>query len=163
MESFMKVYLCGYIQGDVIEQCYSWRKKIRSFYENWKGTGKNYPISFLDPLNGENFNEISPDGLKGCFPPNAIVHKDYNCVDKCDLVICNTDTFGQNRPLIGSIYELAWAYEKRKPVIMITNDIVFEQHPFITNTVSWYVKSVDELLEKKIINEFYKSFNSAEY
>jgi len=46
---------------------------------------------------------------------------------------------------------------------MITNDIVFEQHPFITNTVSWYVKSVEELLEKKIINEFYKAFHSAQY
>lgn len=157
----LSCYLCGYIQGSVIEQCIAWRKKIRETYDNWP-TGR-YPINWIDPLNGENFNEISPDGLKGCFPPNAIVHKDYVSIQKSDLIICNSDTFGQNRPLIGTIYELAWAYEKRKPVIMITNDIIFEQHPFITNTVSWYVKSVEELLEKKIINEFYKAWHSAQY
>jgi len=163
MSENLVIYLAGYIQGSVINQCISWRKRIREYYQNWKGTGIDYPLIILDPLNGENFNEISPDGLKGCFPPNAIVHKDYVCIEKSDLIICNTDTFGQNRPLIGTIYELAWAYEKRKPVIMITNDMVFEQHPFITNTVSWYVKSVEELLEKKIINEFYKAWHSAEY
>lgn len=157
----MVVYLAGYIQGSVIEKCVEWRKRIRETYDNWP-TGR-YPITWLDPLNGEAFNEISPDGLKGVFPPNAIVHKDYNCVKKADLIICNTDTFGQNRPLIGTIYELAWAYEWRKTVIMITQDNVFLQHPFITNTVSWYVSTVDELLKKKIINEFYKSWNSAQY
>ena len=90
----LKVYLAGYIQGEVIEECTSWRKRIREFYDNWKGTGKRYPICWLDPLNGEDFAEISPDGLKGVMPPNAIVHKDYTCVEKCDLIVVNMDTFG---------------------------------------------------------------------
>lgn len=157
----LNCYLAGYIQGSVIEKCVAWRKKIRETYDNWP-TGR-YPINWMDPLNGENFNEISPDGLKGVFPPNAIVHKDYNCVRKADLLIVNTDTFGQDRPLLGTVYELAWAYDWRKPVIMITDNVVWKNHPFVTNTVSWYVKSVEELLEKKIINEFYKSFHSAIY
>jgi hypothetical protein len=162
----MTVYLAGYIQGSCIEKCVEWRKRIRNYYENWEdseGNIKPYPIDFLDPLNGENFSEISPDGLKGCFPPKAIVHKDYICVKKSDLIICNTDTFGEDRPLIGTLYELAWAFEFKKPVIMITNNIVFEQHPFVIDTVSWYVKSVEELLEKKILNGFYKAWHSANY
>ncbi len=163
MSDEMKVYLAGFIQGACIDKCTAWRKQIREFYSNWKDTGKPYPICFLDPLNGEKFNEISSDGLKGCFPPKAIVHKDYTCVDKADLIVCNTDTFGENRPLLGTIYELAWAWMLRKPVIMITDNVVFENHPFVIDTVSWYVKSVEELLQKKILNEFYKAWHSAQY
>jgi nucleoside 2-deoxyribosyltransferase len=158
----MKIYLAGFIQGSCIEKCIAWRKRLREYYDNWKD-GQRYPLSWLDPINGEHFDEITPDGLKGFLPPNAIVHKDYYCVKNSDLIICNMDTFGENRPLVGTIYELAWAYEFRKIVIMITDNQVYEQHPFLTNTVSWYVKSVDELIEKKIINTFYKAFHTAQY
>jgi nucleoside 2-deoxyribosyltransferase len=158
----MKIYLAGFIQGTVIDKCIAWRKQIRDHYDNWKGQG-SYGICFLDPLNGEHFNEISPDGLKGSLPSNAIVHKDYHCVKNADLIVCNMDTFGQERPLIGTMFELAWAYEFRKAVVLITDNHVYEQHPFLTNTVSWYVKNVDELLDKKIINTFYKAWNSAKY
>lgn len=157
----MNVYLAGYIQGSVIEKCVEWRKKIRNTYDNWP-TGR-YPINWLDPLNGENFNEISPDGLKGVFPANAIVHKDYMCVSKSDLIVVNMDTFGQDRPLTGTICELAWGWDKHIPIIMITNEDKYKQHPFLSNFSSWIVPDVDFLLEKKIINEFYKAWHSAQY
>jgi hypothetical protein len=54
----LKIYLAGLIEGSCIDKCYSWRKKIREHYENWKDSGKKYPISFLDPLNGEKFADI---------------------------------------------------------------------------------------------------------
>ena len=158
----MRVYLAGYIQGEVIDECVAWRKKIREFYDNWKG-GKRYPISWLDPLNGEDFAEISPDGLKGVLPPNAIVHKDYTCIEKCDLIVVNMDRFGKARPLTGTICELAWGWEKHKPIVMITDEIQYIQHPFLAAFTSWVVPTVDELLDKKIINEFYKAWHSAQY
>jgi nucleoside 2-deoxyribosyltransferase len=161
--SEMKIYLAGYIQGKVIEECISWRKKLRQHYDNWKGENKRYPINWIDPLNGENFLEISPDGLKGSLPPHTIVHKDYKSIEICDLVIVNMDTFEQQRPLIGTICELAWAWDKHKPIIMITDDHIYKNHPFLEYFTSWYVSSVDELIEKKIINEFYKAWNSAQY
>jgi len=159
----LKVYLAGYIQGEVIEECTSWRKRIREFYDNWKGTGKRYPICWLDPLNGEDFAEISPDGLKGVMPPNAIVHKDYTCVEKCDLIVVNMDTFGKKRPLTGTICELAWGWQMHKPIVMITEEIQYIQHPFLAAFTSWVVPTVDELLNKKIINEFFKAWHTALY
>lgn len=160
----MNIYLVGLISDVKIEECITWRKQIREHYANWKGQGQMYgDLCFLDPLNGENYSKITNNGLEGVIPPNAIVHKDYSCVRKSDLIIINTDLFGTTRPLIGSIFELAWAYERRIPVIMINNDPIFDQHPFVTNTVSIYVKSVEELLEKKYINIFYKAFHTAEY
>ena len=163
MVEMMKIYLAGYIQGSVIEQCTSWRKKIREPYSNWKGTGKSYPIVWLDPLNGEEFGEISPDGLKGVMPPHTIVHKDYKCVEICDLIIVNMDTFGQDRPLTGTICELAWGWQLHKPIIMITDEDKYRIHPFLEYFASWIVSSVDEMLDKKIINQFYKAIHSAQY
>jgi len=161
MNELMRVYLAGYIQGSVIEQCSAWRKKLREVYDNWNG--KPYAISWLDPLNGENFAEISPDGLKGAMPPHFIVHKDYKCVNDCDIVVVNMDTFGQDRPLTGTICELAWAWDKHKPIIMISNEDKYVQHPFLSYFTSWVVPSVDELIKQKIINQCYKSLHSAQY
>lgn len=158
----LHVYLAGLIEGKCIKKCTTWRKRIRDYYDNWKG-GKRYPIVWLDPLNGENFAEISPDGLKGSLPPHAIVHKDYMCVDKADLIIANMDTFGSKRGLCGTICELAWAWDKHKPIIMITNEDRYKYHPFLEYFSSWIVPSVDELLEKKIVNEFFKAWHSAQY
>jgi len=157
----MVVYLAGYIQGSVIEQCTIWRKKIREVYDNWNG--KPYPISWLDPLNGEKFDEISANGLKGVMPAHAIVHKDYKCVEKCDLVICNMDTFGQDRPLTGTICELAWAWQMHKLIILITDNANYKFHPFLEYFSSWIVPDVDTLIKEKIINQIYKSIHSAQY
>jgi len=160
---WMKAYLAGYIQGSVIEQCIAWRKKIRDHYNNWRGTGKPYPISWLDPINGEEYMELSADGLKGSAPSHFIVHKDYRCVELCDLIIVNMDTFGQDRPLTGTICELAWGWQLHKPIIMITTEPKYKFHPFLKYFASWIVDSVDELLEKKIINQVYKATHSAQY
>ena len=163
MSHDMKVYLAGYIQGLAIDKCCSWRKKIRDCYDNWKNEGNKYPIIWIDPLNGENFAEISIDGLKSKIPSHAIVHKDYRSVEICDLVIANMDTFNQERPLIGTICELAWAWNMHKPIIMITDSKLYETHPFLEYFSSWIVPTVDYLIEKKIINEFYKAWHSAQY
>ena len=107
----MKVYLAGFIQGSKLNECIAWRKKIRDHYEHWKD-GEKYPIIWLDPLNGKHLDTITPDGLKSDTPRNAIVHRDYRCICDCDLVVVNMDTFGESRPLTGTICELAWAWDK---------------------------------------------------
>ena len=157
-----KVYLAGYIQGVVINECLGWRKKIRDFYENWKGK-ERYPITWLDPLNGEHTESITPDGLKSSIPGKALMHRDYQSVKNSDLIIANLDTFGQKRPLTGTVYELAWAWLEHKSVIVITNEQKYKEHPFIKDTASIIVSTVDELLDKKYINYFFKGFVTAEY
>jgi len=162
----LKIYLAGYIQGRVINQCTEWRKKVREHYDHWKkqeGNKKRYPITWLDPLNGEDFAEISPDGLKSPIPPHAIVHMDYKCVNDADLIVVNMDTFGEDRPLTGTICELAWAWDKKIPIIMITNEKKYINHPFLSYFASWIVPDIDTLINEKIINQFYKRWHSAQY
>jgi nucleoside 2-deoxyribosyltransferase len=156
----VKVYLAGLIQGSHIEECKAWRKKIREHYMHWK-EGMEYPIVWLDPLNGE--EKVSKDGLTSSVPPNAIIHRDYQCVIKSDIVLVNMETFGSDRPLTGTLFEIAWAWEHHKPIIMISSDRKYMEHPFLKNMVSNFVSSVDELLEQKIINFYFKGWNNAIY
>ena len=156
----MKIYLAGIIEGSKIDLCRTWRQELIACYSNWKGSGKNYgTICFLNPLNGE--DNFSNDGLSSDFPPAAIFIKDYNAIKKSDLFIVNMDTFGSSRTNIGTLLEIAFAYEARIPVVMITNNEMHKKHPFLSSIVSYYCESVEELINKKVINTFYKAFNSA--
>ena len=159
---FMKVYLAGLIQGSVIDKCIAWRKQIVTHYSNWKGLGKPYiDLDFLDPCNGE--TGLSDDGLASDVPKKVILDKDYNAIKKSDLFIANMNNFGVERPLIGTIMEIAFAYSFRIPIIMIAREQVYYEHPFVSNMVSWYFNTVEEMLETKAINQFYKAWNSARY
>ena len=69
------------------------------------------------------------------------------------------------RENIGTIMEVAVALYLQKPVILIVPERrkeTFEKHPF-TRRASVIVTSVDELLEKKWLNNLYKSIAGAIY
>jgi len=149
----MKVYLAGFIQESKIKECIAWRKCIRDHYDNWKGK-ERYPLTWLDPLNGLDL-EICPE--------KAFIHRDYSSVINADLIVANMDMFGEKRFPIGTVCEVAWAWEHRKPTILIAKEEQFREHPFLKYFASWIVNDIDELLAKKIINYFFKGNTSATY
>jgi hypothetical protein len=160
----IKIYLCGYIGGPaVIDKCIEWRQRIVEKYNDYKGDGQRYPIVWLDPINGKDCKFMDKHGLKSNVPSHAIMHRDYQCVMRADLIVANMDTFGQERPLIGSVFELAWAWEHHKPIILITDNPMYTEHPFLSYAASHVVSSVDDLLEKKVINYYFKGWNDAIY
>ena len=152
----MKIYLAGFIQGAKIKECMEWRVRVRKFYED-RG------LIFIDPLNGKEFATITPDGLKSSTPPHSIVHRDYRSVIDCDLIVVNMDTFGESRPLTGTICEMAWAWEHRIPIIMITNEDKYREHPFISYFASWVVKDIDELFDSDAIGYYIEGRQNATY
>jgi len=153
-----KIYLAGYITGSVLDQCIAWRKKLREYY-----VMKDWNITWLDPLNGHYIESITDDGLACKIDGQNLIHRDYQSVIQSDLVVANLDTFGATRPLTGTICELAWAWEHHKPIIIISTDPYYTNHPFIKYFASSYVTSVEELIEKKLINYFFKGQNQAVY
>jgi len=158
MNSF-KVYLAGYISGSKLEQCAEWRRKIRSFYalKSWND------LIFLDPLNGKEFATITKDGLHSSIPSHAIIHRDYQSVINSNLVIANLDTFGDKRPITGTIAELAWAWEHKISIILITTEEQYKSHPFLEYFASIIVNNVDELLNKRYLDYFYQGTVNAKY
>lgn len=155
----MKCYLAGFMSGDKLKETTEWRKKIRAHYavKAWND------LVFLDPYNGKDINTITKDGLKSNVPPNAIVHRDYKCVDEADLIVANMNTFGSDRPLTGTMCELAWAWQLKKPIVLITKNKNYVEHPFLSYFASWVVGDVNELLNEKVIDYFYKGLVQARY
>jgi hypothetical protein len=170
----MYVYLAGYMAGEKLQECTSWRKEIRAYYRNWElssqsSEGKkeylSFPISFLDPFNGKEIDTIDKKGLTSSIPAHAIIHGDYMSVTKADVVVANLDTFGADRPMIGTHWELAWTWNMKKPFVLIVPENKLEtytKHPF-TSQASWVVTSVTELLNKKVLETFYKRMAGAVY
>jgi len=154
----MKVYLAGYISGIKIKECAEWRVRIREYYSR-----KDWPVVFLDPLNGKEFSELTDDGLKSNVPFEAIFDRDKMAVKEADILIVNLNTFGEARTPFGTHCELAWAGLLGKPIILITNDVNYIEHPFIKRMVSWIVPDVETLLKEKVLNYMFKGINNADY
>jgi hypothetical protein len=154
----MVVYLAGQISGKYIQECAGWRIKIREHYMR-----KDWPIIFVDPLNGKEFAEITEGGLKSDVPAEAIFDRDKMSVQNADIVVVNLEAYDNSREPFGSHCELAWAGLLGKPIILITKEQKYIQHPFVTRMVSWIVPDVETLLEKRILNYFFKGLNNADY
>ena len=155
----LKVYLAGFMSGDKLQETTEWRQKIRVHYHTigWD------QIIWLDPYNGKDIGTITGDGLKSSVPSQAIIHRDYMSVMNADILVVNMSTFGSERPLTGTICEMAWAWEHHKPIIMITDEPKYSEHPFTSYFASYIYKTVDEMLEDGAINYFYKGVHSAKY
>jgi nucleoside 2-deoxyribosyltransferase len=155
------IYLAGFICGNKIKECTDWRKEIINYF--YKNPKWNNQIKILDPLNGKDLETIDKEGLKSNIPGTAFVPRDHKCVKDSDLIIVNLETFGEKRPVIGTIFELAWAWIYRKPVITITTEDYYKHHPFIQASSAIIVNSVEEILENKYIQYFYHGTVSAKY
>lgn len=176
----MYVYLAGYMSGNVDKQCKEWRLKIREHYKSWDIEPEyiqgepvgyeikhivSYPICFLDPYNGPESESIDPKGLTSNIPPNAIRDGDKLSVKHADIVVVNIDSFGQDRPTWGTPTEMAWAIDKYEhPVIVIVPPHMGDmtRHPFVSRA-SWIVENVEEMLDKKCLEYFYKRMSGAIY
>lgn len=164
--NIMTVYMGGIMLGGEFQKpTVDWRYRIRKHYENWKGKG-SYEICFLDPWNGEVDAEIDNEGLtNNRVSGKAIFAGDKEAIRKSDIVLANFNQYGSKRPSVGTYMECGMALAWNKPLILIVpEDEVtrWSNHPFTAQAVAIY-KSVDEFLESKILNWFYKRTNSAIY
>ena len=182
----MYVYLAGYMSGEKLKETTEWRMKVRKHYREWEKIPKvshyetlplsetrievvdqvegwkAFPISCLDPYNGKEFATIDKKGLKSHIPANAIIMGDYLSVSKADIIVGNMNTFGASRPSVGTQWELAWAWQMKKPIVLITDDENYIHHPF-TGQASWIVPDVDTLLKEKVLETFYRRMAGAIY
>jgi len=148
----MRVYLAGLIAGDKIKECLLWRASIVSQYR-MKGSPL-CDVEFISPLKGKVLDTISENGYTSSIPGKAIVAGDLMSLKSCDLLIANMDKFGVQREAIGTLSEIAIAYEAEIPVIMISSDSTYTEHPFLKHFATLVVGSVQELLDSQYIDYF---------
>ena len=74
---------------------------------------------------------------------SLLPHKDLDHVDKSTIIIFNLWQFDPQRALLGTIFELAWAFER--PNIMTIGilrnwkETAFGKHPFVSQTIHAWV------------------------
>lgn len=140
------VYLAGPITGLTYEECTEWRDKAKAELAKSGITayspmrGKGY-LSDGNPI--EAFNNRLPQKLS---TQKGIVGRDYFDATRSDVVLCNL--LGAKSRSIGTIFELAWRYQKQLPVVLVMEDTGnVHDHPFINESVTYRTNNIDEGIE----------------
>ena len=84
------------------------------------------------------------------------MHRDLQALKSSQLVIAHMSQFGEKRNLTGSLIEIGWLSLLNIPLIMITDEAKYINHPFLQQYASAVAKDVNEVIEKKYIDFFYK-------
>lgn len=146
------VYLAGPINGCTRGEANNWRDELAADLADVGIVGVS-PLR-CEPLigsdryggcetNGKPANEIYTDPRFGV--PKAIKSKNYIDVHVCDVVVAYLPKEANDRrPSYGTIMEIAWAHEARKPVILVSDDPAVYGHPVIAESVQWSVRTLDE-------------------
>jgi nucleoside 2-deoxyribosyltransferase len=140
-----KIYLAGLIHTNV-QDTLNWRLGARAELDG--------DFEVLDPLRGKEHiyqrgGDSEADRTGGLvttmMSPRALMQRDFADVRAADVILANLYDYISGRPLTGTIYELAWAWERHKPVVAFCpNGYWIREHPFVSETVSeWFTDHLD--------------------
>tara|TARA_Y100000310_G_C20631056_1_gene788660 strand:+ start:975 stop:1454 length:480 start_codon:yes stop_codon:yes gene_type:complete len=135
------VYLAGPITGCTKKEANNWREDF-----NNKLNSNIIGVSPLrcEPIEGEYYtssNDIKFGTAK------AINGKNYYDTLNCDLVLAYLPKkLNNKRPSYGTVIEIGWAIGMRKPIIVVTDDKYFSEHPLIKSNVAWVLDNFDDAL-----------------
>lgn len=136
-----RVYLAGLMSTDYPES-FQWRWEIAPLL-------KKHNFNVVSPLFGKPniFNDTKDGGITSSSSSSkSILLRDRRDVREADVVLVHLETFGSPRPLVGTIAELAWAYDQQTPVVAIAAPLntLMRTHPFIKEFVAEYVADIHE-------------------
>ena len=147
---FMKkrvAYLAGLISTEYPESL-AWRLRVAPILEE-AGFEVRTPLAGKSQLNKETVD----GGITTVIATNReICIRDRRDVRESDVILANLNTFGCPRPLVGTIGELAWAWDDRTAVVAVAaeDNYLMRKHPFISEFVTSYQKTLDEAVDHLI-------------
>lgn len=140
------VYLAGGIAGLSGIDATDWRERAADALVE-RG------IETLDPMRAKgvlasqakistDFNDYASRGA--FFTSRGIMARDFNDVCRCDALLVNL--LGLERPSLGTIMELAWAYAFQKPAVVCieAEGNPHDKHPMIHEAMPFRVATLDE-------------------
>jgi len=128
------VYLAGLINPEC-PATIKWRKDLIAKCQ----PHKSYRL--LNPIAGENYDFCSKGIHSEAVNSKAIIAKDFASIIHSDAFIVDLNSYGSTRPLTGTLFELAWAWERHLPVhaVYTEKDRYIRNHPFIEEAVTaWF-------------------------
>jgi nucleoside 2-deoxyribosyltransferase len=145
----MKVYLAGPITGLTHEGADQWREKISTTLEE-------NGVTPLSPLRAEKFLksygilETSYIGATPMVTDRGMVTRDFWDVSRSDAVIVNL--LGASRVSIGTMFEMAWCLQLRKPTIcVIEAQGNPHEHSFVREAIDYRVETLEEAVSNILI------------
>ena len=137
-----------------VEYIHQWRR------DAIKKLGENFIVD--DPTSSkfdkETLKEAAGDAEKihklvDSHQSEILLPKSFQAVEKADIILINLAIEAKDRPMIGSIMEIAWAYSLHKTVIAIRGTTYYSRHPMVKGSVHAWADSLEEATG--IIKEFY--------
>ena len=88
--------------------------------------------------------------------PKDIMLRDYLDVEGSDVILMHLESFGSTRPLLGTIVELGWAWQLRKPLVAVAaaDNYLMRNHPFVKEAVSHMFETLEEAVD--YVTSYYK-------
>lgn len=142
-----QVYLAGPITGLSFQGCTDWRNyAIERLSE--------FGVQGLSPMRAKEYlaqlETISGHGREyqhlGVFATSrGVMTRDFWDCTRCDIVLVNL--LGAKAPSLGTVMEIAWAFQARIPVVCaIEKEGNPHEHMMIHEAIGFRVESLDEAL-----------------
>lgn len=139
--SKFKVYLAGAISGLSYDEGQDWRTQAtKALHE--------YGIQAYSPLRKKDYLkklETIPSIVNSSKPLSThkgIVTRDMYDVQSSDVLLVNL--LGAKIVSIGTMFELAWAFEKRTPIVLCMEPENLHSHGFVLETAGFIVPTLEE-------------------
>jgi len=145
------VYLAGAIAGLAYDDATDWRKTATGFL-------RERGVECLDPMrakhalasrNGgmisKSFRDYQDNGA--FFTSRGIMTRDFHDVKRCDVLLVNL--LGLQKPSLGTVMELGWAYALQKPAVVAIEreGNPHDNHPMIHEAMRFRVESIEEAID----------------
>lgn len=142
----LRVYLAGTITTE------------DAYFNEWRVQASEYlranNIIPLSPMAKKEINSSKDGGITSNIQNSAIFMRDHAMVKSAHVILVNLKLKGHSgvpvkKPLIGSFFEMAWAWQYQKPIIGVVEEdnYLFNNHPFITQTLTQKFTTLEEALE----------------
>lgn len=136
----MKIYLAGPITGCTFDECTDWRQ---DFIKRFKTHG----VECLSPMRGKEYLKQIGE-ICGSYPDfgplassRGIMTRDHWDCTRCDLVLFNL--IGAKTVSIGTVMELAWAWDHRIPTVVAMEDGNCHEHPMVSEAIGFRVPTLE--------------------
>lgn len=143
-----QVYLAGPITGLSHKGCTEWRVYAKELFSEHQikadspMRGKDY-LSHLESISGTG-EEYAALGVFAT--QKGIMTRDYFDCTNCDVLLVNL--LGAKAVSIGTVFEMAWAYMKRTPIVVVMEkEGNPHEHMFVREAIGFRVDNLDDAID----------------
>jgi len=144
------VYLCGAMSGLPFEEARIWRDKATTFLQRLRDPRTKEPLyHILNPLRGhvDLRGQILTSVYTEASAEKIDIRRDRYDVMRSNIVLANlADSEKINRVSIGSVFEIAWAADLEKFLIVVMTPSNPHWHSFVKDAASIVLSDLDSAL-----------------